>query len=392
MSQFARLGAGNWQLVTGNWQLPLNEDKASRYHRLRRRSAVLSVALTASMLGGLLVSGGSASIADAAYRISATGHCQFSPMAVAVYVVILALLQETLAFPLAFYHGFFLDRRYGLSVEPPAAWFRDHAKAMGLGLILAIAGAEVVYAAVRVSPAWWWLIAAAAFVAAMAVMAKIAPVVLLPLFYKFTPLDRESLRIRLVSLSQRAGVPVLGVYEWAMGKKTRRANAALVGTGATRRIIVSDTLLAEYSDDEIEVILAHEIGHHVHRDILVALIAESALLVAAFYVAGAVLDASWERLGFRSASDIAALPLLLLAGGTLTVGATPVVNALSRWNERRADRYALRLTRRPAAFISAMKRLGTQNLAEERPSAAVRWLFHTHPPIEQRIKDARSIE
>ena len=348
--------------------------------------------LTAIMLGGLLASGGSVSIADAARRMSASNHAQFSPWAVAVYVVILALLQEALAFPLAFYRGFFLDRRYGLSLEPPAAWFRDHVKATGLGVILGIAGAEVVYFALRVSGAWWWLISAAVFVAAMAVMAKIAPIVLLPLFYRFTPLDRESLRTRLVSLSQRAGVPVLGVYEWALGAKTRRANAALVGTGATRRIIVSDTLLAEYSDDEIEVILAHEIGHHVHRDILVALIAESVLLVAAFYAAAAALDASWERLGFRSATDIAALPLLLLAGGTLTVFATPVVNALSRWNERRADRYALKLTRQPAAFISAMKRLGTQNLAEERPSRAVLWLFHTHPPIEQRIKAARSFE
>jgi STE24 endopeptidase len=155
---------------------------------------------------------------------------------------------------------------------------------------------------------------------------------------------------------------------------------------------VSDTLLAEYSDDEIEVILAHEIAHHVHRDILAALVAESVLLLAAFYASAVALDALWLRLGFRSATDIAALPLLLLVGGFLTVAATPVVNALSRWNERRADRYALRLTRRPAAFISAMKRLGTQNLAEEHPTTAVLWLFHTHPPIDQRIDAARSFQ
>ena len=148
---------------------------------------------------------------------------------------------------------------------------------------------------------------------------------------------------------------------------------------------------SEYSDDEIEVILAHEIGHHVHRDILAALIAESALLVVSFYAAASALAAWGPRLGLRSATDMAALPLLLLAGGATTVAATPVVNALSRWNERRADRYALRLTQQPAAFISAMKRLGTQNLAEERPSRAVLWLFHTHPPIEQRIKAAQSL-
>ena len=368
----------------------MNEDKASRYHRLKRRSAVLSVALTATLLGGLLASGGSGSIADAARWIAGANPAQFSPWAVLVYVVILALLNEALTLPVAFYHGFLLDRRYGLSLEPSAAWFRDHAKAMGLGMILGIAGAEVVYVALDVGGAWWWLISAAVFVAAMAVMTRIAPIVLLPLFYTVTPLNRESLRARLVSLSQRAGVPVLGVYEWALGAKTRRANAALVGTGATRRIIVSDTLLAEYSDDEIEVILAHEIAHHVHRDILAALVAESVLIVAAFFAAAVALDAFGVRLGFLSAADIAALPLLLLVGGTLTLVATPVVNALSRWNERRADRYALKLTRQPAAFISAMKRLGTQNLAEEHPSTAVLWLFHTHPPIDQRIDAARS--
>ena len=352
----------------------------------------MSVALTAALLGGLLASGGSVWIAEAARRMSGSNPERFSPWAVAIYVVILALLHEALTFPLTFYHLFLLDRRYGLSREPSAVWFRDHAKAMGLAMVLGIAGAEVVFAALDASGAWWWLISAAVFVAAMALMAKIAPIVLLPLFYTFTPLNRESLQTRLVSLSQRAGVPVLGVYEWALGAKTRRANAALVGTGATRRIIVSDTLLAEYSDDEIEVILAHEIAHHVHRDMLAALVAESVLLLAAFYVSAVALDAFWLRLGFRSATDIAALPLLLLVGGTLTVAATPVVNALSRWNERRADRYALTLTRQPAAFISAMRRLGTQNLAEEHPSTAVLWLFHTHPPIDQRIDAARSFQ
>ena len=348
-----------------------------------------SVGLTAVMLGGLLISGVSVALADVA-RLVAHTRADSSPLAVAVYVVILGALHEALALPLAFHRGFFLDRRYGLSSEPMGGWLRDHVKAIGLGLVLAIAGAEIVSFALRVSLSWWWLLSAAAFIIAMGLMAKIAPIVLLPLFYTFTPLDRKSLGARLVSLSQRAGVPALGVYEWALGEKTRRANAALVGTGRTRRIIVSDTLLAEYSDDEIEVILAHEIGHHVHRDILVALIAESALLVVAFYVAAAALAAWGPRLGLRSANDMAALPLLLLAGGATTVVATPVVNALSRWNERRADRYALKLTQQPAAFISAMKRLGTQNLAEERPSWAVLWLFHTHPPIEQRIKAAQS--
>ena len=370
----------------------MNEDKASRYHRLKRRATVLSVALTAVMLGGLILSGASVSLADVARGLSPGPDSRFPALAIAAYVMMLVALHEALAFPVALYYGFVLDRRYGLSAASFAAWLRDRAKAVGLGLVLAIGGAESVCLAVRVSPEWWWLISAALFAVAMCVMAKIAPVALLPLFYRFTPLGRESLRTRLIALSQRAGIPVLGVYEWALGEKTRRANAALVGTGRTRRIIVSDTLLAEYSDDEIEVILAHEIGHHVHRDILIALAAESASLLIGFYAAALALAVLWQPLGFRSAGDFAALPLLVLAGGALSVVSTPFTNALSRRNERRADRYALALTKQPAAFISAMKRLGTQNLAEERPSRAVLWLFHTHPPVEQRIDAARSFQ
>jgi STE24 endopeptidase len=367
----------------------VNEDKASRYHRLARQAAVISLALAALVLGGLLLSGASRVLADAAASWAHASPGRFSPAAIALYVVLLAAVQEATAFPLRYYRGFFLEHHYGLSSETHGHWLRDHAKAAALALVIAVAGAEVVYFLLTIWPEWWWLASAAVFAAAMFGLAKLLPLVVLPIFYKFTPLDRESLRARLVSLSERAGVPVLGVYEWGLGEKTRRANAALVGTGGTRRIIVSDTLLAEYSDDEIEVILAHELAHHVHRDILTALIAESALLLASFYAAAAVLGAVWDRIGLRSPADVAGLPLLLLVGGAVSVAVTPAVNALSRWNERRADRYALALTNRPAAFISAMKRLASQNLADERPSRIVLWLFHTHPPIEQRIEAAR---
>jgi Zn-dependent protease with chaperone function len=309
---------------------------------------------------------------------------------VAFFVLILACLNELVTLPLAFYQGFLLERRYGLSTETGRGWLADRLKAAAVGLVLSVAAAEAIYFSMRVSTRWWWLLTSGIFVAAIAAITRLAPVLLLPLFYRFTPLARESLRDRLVSLSNRAGVAVLGVYEWGLGDKTRRANAALVGTGATRRILLSDTLLAEYSEDEIEVILAHEIAHHVHHDIRNGFIAESALLMVALYAGAATLASSWPRLGLTGVSDVAGLPVLVLVGGAFTLLATPIVNALSRRNERRADRFAITLTKQPDAFISAMKRLGTQNLAEEHPSRLVLWLFHSHPPIEQRIEAARS--
>ena len=343
-----------------------------------------------AVLIALLVSGLSTWIADVARRVSHADAGSYSALAVVLYVLMVAVLHEAFSAPIAFYQGFLLERRYGLSKEAASGWLIDHAKATALGLVLSIGAAQVVYLSMRASSTWWWLVSAAVFIAAIAALTRLAPVLLLPLFYRFTPLARESLRDRLVSLSNRAGVPVLGVYEWGLGEKSRRANAALVGTGATRRILLSDTLLAEYSEDEIEVILAHEIAHHVHHDIRNAFIAESALLVMAMYAGAVTLMFGWQRLGLTGIQDTAGLPALVLAAGALTMLATPMVNAVSRRNERRADRFAITLTKQPAAFISAMKRLGTQNLAEEHPSRLVLWLFHSHPPIAQRIEAARS--
>ena len=363
----------------------MNENKSARYHRLRRRTSVLSLAVTTAVLAGVLLSGASHALRAAVSELTGSAAAE-----VAVYVLLLGLLHDVAGFPLTYYRTFVLEREYGLSFEPFSVWLRDHVKALIVGGTLALGAAEIVYAALRWSPRWWWLVSVAAFVLAVLGLAKIAPVVLLPLFYRFKPLERDSLRARLLSLSQRAGVPVLGVYEWGLGEKTRRANAALVGTGRTRRILLSDTLIEQYSEDEIEVILAHELAHHVHGDIRKGLLLDVVLLLVSFSAAAAALGAWWRPLGLSSPADVAGLPFLLLVGGGASVIAAPFVNAISRSNERRADHYALSLTGRPSAFVSAMRRLGAQNLAEEHPSRAAVWFFHTHPPISERIEAAKA--
>jgi STE24 endopeptidase len=269
-------------------------------------------------------------------------------------------------------------------------WIADHLKGLAVSLVLILVAAEFVYFAIVRWPASWWAVTAAAGALAVVGLARLTPVVLLPLFYRFKPLDRATLRSRIESLSERAGVPVLGVFEWSLGDKTRRANAALVGTGRSRRILLSDTLLAHYTDDEIEVILAHELGHHAHRDIRNGLVIESFLIAVACAVAAGALQLSWRPLHLEGPTDVAGLPLLVLAAGVVSFLTTPVLNAWSRRSEHRADRFALKMTERPDAFVSAMRRLAAQNLAEERPSATTLWLFHTHPPFEQRIQAARA--
>jgi len=371
----------------------VNEEKATRYQRLKRRTSVLSVAWGAAVLLMLLLSGASAGLRDAARSLAAgVGLGASSGLILTIYVVLLTLLNEAGSLPLSFYSGFLVERRYGLSAQRLRAWMGDQFKGLALGLLLAMVAANIVYACIRWMPGAWWAPAGLIFAVLIVGLAKVAPVVLLPVFYTVKPLDRETLRGRLLTLAERAGARVVGAYEWGLAEKTRKANAALTGLGSTRRILVSDTMLSEYSEDEIEVVLAHELAHHVHGDIWKGLFFESGLIVAGFYVAFRVLDALAPALALENSADPAGLPLLLLAGGVVSLAMVPAANALSRRYERSADRFALELTRNPAAFISAMRRLGAQNLAEEHPSRAVQWLFYSHPPIADRIAVARAFK
>jgi STE24 endopeptidase len=362
-----------------------NEDKATRYHRLRRWTSLSGTALSALLLFLLLTTGWSAAIRNVAATL-AGGSFFFTVIA---YVVVLGLISEAIQLPLAYYQGVALERRYGLSTQTIGAWRRDHAKAGGVALTFAVVAALIVVHLMRWSPVWWWLIAAACFVAIFVLLAQLAPVLLLPLFYEFKPLDRPGLTGRLAALAERAGVRVLGVFEWRLSDRTRKANAALTGIGRTRRILLSDTLLADHGDEEIEVILAHELAHHVHRDIWKGIALEAALITLALYVSDRVLATSVGRFGIAGNGDPAAIPLLVLTAGAVSLALLPIANALSRAHERRADRYALEMTRNADAFVSAMRRLSARNLAEERPSWLVELLFHSHPPMAARIDAAR---
>ena len=364
----------------------MNEDKSARYHRLRRRASIASTLVGVAFLILFVVSGASAALRGYAASQAGTSFV----LALAIYVVLLALISEAISVPFAFYEGVTLERRYGLSTQTTGRWWFDHFKAGAVGLVFGLIAAVIVCSLIRWQPDRWWMLAAAVFTVIMVGLVQIAPVLLLPLFYEFKPLEREALVQRLVALAERAGARVMGVFEWRLSDKTKKANAALTGIGQTRRIIISDTLLAEHSDDEIEVILAHELAHHVHRDIWKGIALETVLIALGFYLADRVLTRFAMSFGLTGKGDIAALPLLLLAGGAVSLALMPVANALSRAHERRADRYALEMTKNVAAFVSAMKRLGAQNLAEERPSRLVQILFYTHPPISARIDAAQA--
>jgi len=253
----------------------VNEDKSAKYHRLKRRASFIALAWSAVLLGGLVITGWTVSLRDSAESL-------LPGAPVLAYVFLLSMISEAFGLPLAFYSGFLLERRFGLSTERLGGWLLDQAKSLGLGLVLGGGAASLVYRLMRLSPDRWWLAAGVAFALVIVGLTNLAPVLLLPLFYSVKPLERDTLRARLLALAERAGARVLGAYEWGLAEKTKKANAALTGIGGTRRILVSDTMLAEYSEDEIEVVLAHELAHHVHGDIWKGIVFESALVIAGF--------------------------------------------------------------------------------------------------------------
>lgn len=369
----------------------MNEDKSTRYHRLRRRADLLGTAVAGAVLLALILSGAGLQMREMAAAVSSAFPGSLDDALTVVFLtVMLVLLLQLIEFPFAFYQGHLLEHHYGLSTQSTRHWLADQGKGVLLGLALATAGASIVFVNLRNWPGQWWWVSSAVFAVATVVMARLAPVVLLPMFYKFKPLDRPALVARLLALAQRASADVVGVFEWVLSGHTRKANAALAGMGHTRRILLSDTLLADYSEDEIEVVLAHELAHHVHRDLWRGIALQTLLLFAGFFLADAVLRRVAEPAGLRGLSDPAALPLLMLVAGAWSFLTLPLVNALSRAQERAADRYALDTTRNVDAFVTAMKRLSQQNLAEEYPSALVRWIFYSHPPIRERIEAARA--
>jgi STE24 endopeptidase len=245
---------------------------------------------------------------------------------------------------------------------------------------------EVIYWLLRVVPDLWWVVAGVVLLGLNVALSAVAPVILVPLFYKLTPLRDEELVARLMTLAGRARARVRGVFTINLSSKSRAANAMLMGLGRTRRIVLGDTLYEDFTADEIEVILAHELGHHIAHDIWWGVAFQSVVTVAGLYAAHLVLNRGAEVMGLVGPEDVAGLPLLALVMGAFLAVTIPLGNGFSRWREGLADEYALRLTGKPEAFVSVMVRLANQNLAEVNPERWVELLLHSHPAIGKRIQ------
>jgi STE24 endopeptidase len=365
--------------------MPADTVEARRYNRIRRWLGIGEFAISLALLVVLVITGWTFKLQNLAYM---GGLLQSYSLALFVYVIMLLVIGKALGLGMDYY-SFRLEHRYQLSNQKFRGWAWDEVKGFLVSAILAAILVELLYFVIRQFSQHWWLIAWVGFLGVVVLLAQLAPVVLFPIFYKFEPLQDEELKLRLVRLGERAGTRVRGVYKWHLSEKSKKANAALTGLGNTRRIILADTLLDNYSADEVEAVLAHELGHHVHKHILKSIGVQAAVTMLGFWAANWTLHYAVERRHiFVSLSDFANLPLLVLIFAVLSFLLMPALNAFSRFNERQADRYAFENIASVAPFISSMNKLAEQNLAERTPSRWVEWWFHSHPAVARRVAAA----
>ena len=305
---------------------------------------------------------------------------------------VLGLTLELLIFPLDFYSGFVLEHRYHLSNQTLAGWLWRRFKGYGVGGVLGLLLVSGLYGILWITGDWWWLWAAGGWLIVTLVLGRLLPVVILPIFYKVTRLEDGSLLERLRKLTEGTTLSIEGVYQLHLSEETKKANAALAGLGNTRRVLLGDTLLAQFTPEEIEVVFAHEIGHHVYRHLPKSIILNVALSLAGFCLVHQVLSACArpEMLGYSGIADPAALPLLLFVLAVFGLSLSPMLNALSRFHERQCDRYALERTHNKSAYRSAFIKLAKINKSDPDPHPLVALLFHDHPPIRERLAIAES--
>ena len=306
----------------------------------------------------------------------------------AVYFLVFGAVYAAVTFTLDMYQGYSLEKKFSLSTQTFGGWLLDYSKKLLVGGTIFFILIEALYLFLRNFAATWWIWTAIFWIIFTIVLSRVAPVVILPLFFKVKPLSDDDLRTRLMSLAEKCGSKVNGVFEIDLSKKTVKANAALAGLGKTRRVLLGDTMLKEYTHDEIEAVLAHELGHHKKGHIMKLLVFGAAANFIGFYIASLVFNALSWRLNLRGVSDLAGFPFLLLIFFFFALVMMPVQNGLSRKFEREADRFALEITGNPGAFITKMGKHGDQNHADREPNRFIEIFLYDHPPIGKRLKAA----
>lgn len=368
---------------------PPSPKDPKRYAREKFWLGLSSGAFNLILLVLLLVTGLSVAIAR---------WCSGPPALVVLeYTLLVWIGFQVLDLP-ASWLGRRIEIRYEMNRQTVGSWLWDQAKSALVSTGLTVGAAELVYWwLLRAAPVWWWLWAWLVFAVTTVVLVQLGPVLLLPLFFKMRPMSADNERdaalvgrLESTYAGLRAKNPKLprlhGIYEWKLGEKSAKANAALTGLGKTRRVIISDTLLDGSPAEEIEAVFIHELGHHVHQDLWRGLAFQTALSFLGFWLAHLALIALSARLGLAGIADVAGAPLLVLVFAILGLLLLPATNAFVRAMERRADDYSFETLGTAEPLMAGLRRLAEKNLAEVQPPRWKEWLLYSHPSIATRLR------
>jgi STE24 endopeptidase len=365
---------------------PEKQKQAKEYARISRRLWLADTAFSAAYALAWLTLGWSVSL-----RTWLSTFTNNEWLLVALFVAIFGGIYFVINLPISYYSGFVLPHRFDQSNQSFKDWAMDQIKGLAIGAPLGLLLFELLYLVLRATGNLWWLWAAGGMLVFSVLLSNLAPILIMPLFNKYVPLgvEHNDLEEKLLALAKQADTKVRGVFKFDMSKRTKSANAALTGIGNTRRIVLGDTLIDEFSAEEIETVLAHELGHHVNRDIPLLIAFGTLSTTVGLYLASLGLNWAIGYFGFNSPADVAAFPALAIVLGAFGLLTMPLDNAVSRWRERKADEYALQATGKREAFASAFTRLANQNLGEVDPEKWVVFLFYSHPPLGERIAKAQ---
>ena len=359
-------------------------DKAKHYSNIKYSLDIASIIYTLIIIVLFLKSGLSGKLAFALSKSAP------SLLAFPLYLLIAFLGYYALNFPFNFYQSHILEHRFSLTNQRLLDWFKDQLKAGALSYVIILILVSAFYFILKHSPAGWWLEVSIFWIFFSIVLAKLMPIVIIPIFFKYKKLSDENLRERIMELAAKMKIKILDCFEIDFSKKTLKGNAAFVGLGNTRRVILADTLKDKYSYNEIEVILAHEFAHYQLRHLLKLVVLNSLATLAVFYLIFRTNVYTLSLFGLSSLSDIAALPVVLIYFMVFGIITQPFEAFVSRSFERSADSMALEVTGLKDAFISTMDKLAQQNLSDRSPHPLIKLFFFDHPPIDERIEMAKS--
>lgn len=357
-----------------------------RYNRIKLIVSLTSGVVSFLFTVGLLVYGYTHLIEQFAFSFSSNNY-----IALLIFSALFGIISGIVSFPFSFYSGFILEHTYNMSNQTFVQWVWENVKGMLVAIPIFTPLALIVYFYLLTFGSDWWLpVAITLFIVSIG-LSRIAPIVILPIFYKLNPLEDSPLKEKIIALTKSTTMIVEGIYSFNLSKTTKKANAAFTGIGKSKRILLGDTLMENFSDDEIETVFAHELGHYSRGHIWKGILLGTAGIFLGLYLTSLAYSMSLSWFGYTSISQLAALPLLTLWLGLYSLVTSPLGNILSRKHEFEADRYAVERTNNKPAFVSTMNKLAEMNLADKTPHPLIEFLFYSHPSIEKRIRAVEGI-